>query len=167
MAHAWYLVHAKPRQEDTALANLARQGFEAFLPRMRRQVRHAGRWRERVEALFPRYLFVSLDPETHDWAPIRSTVGVSSLVRFGDEPARVPPDLVDYLRTRADAEYIVRVEPTAEFAPGQGVRVIEGPLAGIEGIVTANSARERVDVLLRVVAEAATVRISRHHLAPT
>ena len=93
MAHAWYLVHAKPRQEDTALANLARQGFEAFLPRMRRQVRHAGRWRERVEALFPRYLFVSLDPETHDWAPIRSTVGVSSLVRFGDEPARVPPDL--------------------------------------------------------------------------
>lgn len=167
MAHVWYLVHAKPRQEDTALANLARQGYEAFLPRMRRQVRHAGRWRERVEAMFPRYLFLRLAAGDEDWRPVHSTFGVSRLVRFGDQPARVPTDLVDYLRARADAEDIVRVEPTAEFAPGQDVRVIEGPLAGIEGIVTANGARERVDVLLRVVAEAATVRISRHHLAPT
>jgi hypothetical protein len=47
-AQAWYLIHSKPRQEDTALANLERQGFEAYLPRVRATVRKAGRYRERI-----------------------------------------------------------------------------------------------------------------------
>jgi len=39
------------------------------------------------ESLFPRYLFVQLDigPQGLDWGPIRSTMGVSRLVRFGVE----------------------------------------------------------------------------------
>ncbi len=65
----WYLIHTKPARETTAADHLERQGFKTFLPRTRRQVRHAGRWRERIEAMFPRYLFVRLDTEEDDWAP--------------------------------------------------------------------------------------------------
>ncbi len=28
----WYAIHAKPKQEQRALENLERQGFEAWLP---------------------------------------------------------------------------------------------------------------------------------------
>lgn len=163
---AWYLVHSKPRQEDTALANLERQGYQAFLPRMRRQVRHAGRWRERVEALFPRYLFVCLDADNENWAPIHSTVGVSCLVRFDRRPARVPDSLVEDLRERADDAGIVSLDAPADFQPGQVVRVTQGPLVGIQGVVTATSGRQRVDVLLAVVGQATTARLSLHDLAP-
>ena len=163
---AWYLIHSKPQQEGTALAHLERQGFEAFLPRMRRQVRHAGRWREKVEAMFPRYLFVRLDAAEQDWAPIRSTVGVSRLVRFGAEPARVPEGLVEALRARADEAGIVQVEATADFSPGQRVRVLEGPFAGLEGIIQAKSARDRVDLLLSIVGQGARTRVSTDNLAP-
>lgn len=54
---AWYLVHSKARQEDTRVANLERQRYQACLPRMCRRGWHADRWRERAEALFPHYLF--------------------------------------------------------------------------------------------------------------
>jgi transcriptional antiterminator RfaH len=162
----WYLIHTKPQQENTAAEQLDRKGFESFLPRMRRQVRHAGRWRERIEAMFPRYLFIQLDVDEQDWAPIRSTVGVSRLVRFGHRPAIVPADLVEELRTRADTESIVSIETRADFRPGQRVRVIEGPFSGLEGIIQARTARERVDLLLAIVGQGATTRMSTHNLAP-
>lgn len=163
---AWYLVHTKPKREETAMANLDRQGYEAFLPRIRHQVRHSRRWRERVEALFPRYLFVRLDADNDNWAPLQSTTAVSTLVRFGQHPARVPYELIDGLRRRADPDGIVMADAPADFQPGQTVRVTEGPLAGIEGIVTRRHAHERVDVLLAIVGGNASARLNAHDLAP-
>lgn len=167
MTHlAWYLVHTKPARETTAAEHLERQGFQTFLPRTRRQVRHAGRWRERIEAMFPRYLFVRLDTDEDSWAPIHSTIGVSRLVRFGNRPAVAPANLVEDLRQHADADSIVSIENAADFEPGQRVRVVDGPLAGIEGIIKAKSARDRVDLLLGIVGQGTTTRLSTHHLAP-
>ena len=40
-----------------------------------------------VEPVFPRYLFVRLDFGVTNLAPIRSTLGVSDLVRFGEQRA--------------------------------------------------------------------------------
>lgn len=162
----WYLIHTKPARETTATEHLERQGFETFLPRTRRQIRRAGRWRERIEAMFPRYLFVRLDTEEDDWASIHSTLGVSRLVRFGNRPAVAPIDLIESLRSSANADSIVSIETAAGFEPGQRVRVMDGPLAGIEGIIQAKSTRERVDLLLAVVGQGSSARISTHHLAP-
>lgn len=164
---AWYLVHAKPREEDTALANLERQGYTAFLPRIHATVRRGGRYRRRIEALFPRYLFIELDAAGQDWRPVRSTVGVSRLVCFGTWPAVVPGEIVEGLRRRADDAGIVTAEATADFQPGDSVRIIDGPFAGYEGIVSARNARERVDLLLSLVGQAATARLSAHQLAPS
>ncbi|WP_067563850.1 transcriptional activator RfaH [Halofilum ochraceum] len=163
---AWYLVHTKPARETTAAEHLERQGFAAFLPRIRRQIRHAGRWRERVEAMFPRYLFVRLDTDVDNWAPINATIGVSRLVRFGNRPSVVPAGLIEDLRARADGENIVAIESAGEFQPGRRVRVVDGPFAGLEGIVQAKSARDRVDLLLAIVGQGATTRLSTHHLVP-
>lgn len=164
-SQAWYLVHSKPQQERTAAQQLERQGFEVFLPRLRHQVRHAGRWREKVDAMFPRYLFVRADTEEQGLSPIRSTVGVSCLVRFGNRPARVPTELITELQARADAENIVSAEARADFSPGERVRIIEGPFAGLEGIIQAKGARERVDLLLMVLGESTRTRVSTHDLA--
>ena len=100
----WYLVHSKPRRERAALANLERQGYRAYLPLMRSRRRIAGRYQSRVEAMFPRYLFLDLDDTVDDWGPIRSTVGVSQLVRFGPRAARVPDALVQALKAREDVK---------------------------------------------------------------
>ena len=49
------------------------------------------------EPLFPRYLFVGATDE-QSWAPVRSTVGVASMVRFGGQVTEVPLKLIVGLR---------------------------------------------------------------------
>lgn len=161
---AWYLIHSKPQQEETALANLERQGFEAFLPRVRATVCRGGRYHRRVKAMFPRYLFVRLKVGEQDWAPIRSTVGVTALVRFGVWPAIVPDDLIEGLIDRCDEAGVVINLPLPDFEPGTVVHVIDGPLAGYRGIVNARNGRERVDVLLDVAGRHARASIDIRQL---
>ena len=146
----WYLVYAKPRQEKTAVENLLRQNYEVYFPQISLwRTRRANR-RLVIEPLFPRYLFIRLDSQTDNWAPIRSTLGVTSLVRFGTEPARVPDELVEFLQSRQNAEGLHEwAEP--KLAIGDHVRVAEGPLAGYEGVLIAKSGRERVTLLLHML----------------
>jgi transcriptional antiterminator RfaH len=86
-----YLVHTKIRQESVAQENLERQGFECFLPQIHVEKLRKGQLRVVREALFPRYLFIRLETgiDAQSWGPIRSTLGVSRLVTFGQTPAKV------------------------------------------------------------------------------
>lgn len=145
----WYLVYTKPRQERVARTNLERQGYETYLPLMRKSLRRRGRRTTSIVPMFPRYLFIHLDQSTDNWGPIRSTLGVVSVVRFGHEPARAPDGLVSYLHTREDKEG-VQTLPTQEIRPGTKVRIAEGVFMGYEGVYLARSSRERVVVLLQL-----------------
>ena len=71
-----------------------RQGYEVNLPRLAQAVRRHGRWLEQVVAFFPRYLFLRLNEGSQALGPVRSTVGVASIVRFGSSYATVPDQLI-------------------------------------------------------------------------
>ncbi len=159
----WYLVYSKPRREGLAKANLERQGFKAYLPLTRRPRQRAGRRILRIEPLFPRYLFIHLDPVTDNWAPIRFTLGVTKIVRFGMEPALVPPNLVETLMARIDSSGIQNVPPE-EFQKGSRVRISEGPMMGYEAIFLAKTSRECVLVLLDIVGNQTRVNLKLAHL---
>jgi transcriptional antiterminator RfaH len=151
----WYLVYAKPRQEPVAQENLRRQGYETYLPLIHKLSRRGGRRIASIGPMFPRYLFIRLDEKTDNWGPIRSTLGVASLVRFGQLPARVPEDLVAVLRAREDAQGLQPAPPTDELKPGQKIRVLEGSFSGFEGVFVARTGRERVVVLLEIMGKSA------------
>ncbi len=159
----WYLVYSKPRQEEIAKANLQRQGFVCYLPMARQPRRRMGRRITCIEPLFPRYLFIALDTVTDNWAPIRSTIGVSSLVRFGSEPAVVPTELVEALAAREDESGVQQL-PLGEFEKGDRVRVADGPMAGYEGLFLAKTSRERVTILLDIVGKTTRVSTSLAYL---
>lgn len=159
----WYLVYAKPRAERVAEENLARQGYTTYLPRMCVQRRRSGQLATFVQPLFPRYLFVQLNAVVDNLAPIRSTVGVSGLVRFGMDPARVPEYLVSMLQSQDDADGIHRVL-SPEFHEGDTVRVAQGALEGCEGIFLARTNRERVWVLLKIAGRYTQVGLPPDHL---
>lgn len=98
MDKQWFAVFTKPRQEATAQQNLDRQSFETYLPQIKQSRRNRGKWIERIEPMFPRYLFFRLDPNTQDSSPIRSSKGAVGLVRFGGEPVPVPEAVIRTLR---------------------------------------------------------------------
>lgn len=135
----WYLIHSKPRQEARALENLQRQGYEAWLPMLTVEKIRRGRLVQVTESMFSRYLFIQLDAVSSNWAPIRSTLGVSRLVTFGSVPASVPDELIEALRN-APAE-----DPQRLLAPGEEVLFVDGPLQGLRGIFQQHDGEARAD----------------------
>ena len=161
---SWYLVHTKPRQEDIALANLERQGYECYLPQMRIERIRRRKAEVATEPMFPRYLFIRLDSSDQgkSWSPIRSTLGVSQLVHFGARAAKVDGNLVDLLRKRE------RAMPTeAMFHSGDSVVVTDGPFTGIEAIYQTADAERRSFILLEVLSKPVSMRIDTTLLRKT
>ncbi len=146
----WFCVQTKPRGESTALEHLTRQGFHCFLPRARLLRLRQGRRVRVIEPLFPRYLFLQAQPEVESLAPVRSTKGVLGLVRFGERIADVPAALVERLMRDVNAQGLI------EFAagmprPGDRVRVLEGPLLGLEAIYRSQRGDDRAVILLTML----------------
>lgn len=147
----WYLIHTKIRQERVALENLERQGFECFLPLIRVEKLRRGALQVVQEPLFPRYLFTRLGTglESQSWAPIRSTVGVSRLVTFGQTPAKIEDELIAELQVKTDSTKV----QLRHFEPGEQVVVTDGPFAGVEAIYQMADGESRVMVLLNILSK--------------
>lgn len=164
----WFLVLTKPSCEQTAKNHLERQGFHVYYPRLTRSVLSRGEWVERIVSLFPRYLFVQLDSARQSLAPVRSTLGVASLVRFGAEPKAVPDRVVKGLIDRADpASGLHRLSKDRPLTPGARVSVIAGAFQGLEGIFERDAGNERVVVLLQLLGQESPVRITSRYVVPS
>lgn len=161
----WYLIYTKPHKEHVARENLERQGYDIYLPMARIRRRRLGKGANRIEPLFPRYLFIKLDTQTDNWSPIRSTLGVSNLVKFGMYPSAVPETLIELLCDRCDEEGIQDIAPD-EYKKGEAVRVLEGPMTGLEGIFLAKTSSDRVMVLLDIVGKHTRVNMETEKLGP-
>lgn len=147
----WYLIHTKIRQELVALENLKRQRFECFLPLIRAEKLRKGVLQVVQEPLFPRYLFIRLGTgsESQSWSPIRSTVGVSRLVTFGQMPAKINDDLVDDIRNKTDSAEV----QFRHFESGEQVMVTDGPFVGMEAIYQMADGEGRVMVMLNILSK--------------
>lgn len=141
-----------------AETNLVRQGYRVYLPYVQLSKRRQGRYQMVTEPMFPRYLFIYLNPLTDNWAPIRSTKGVTSLVRFGGMPAKVPTQLIEFLmknqESKPSSELVV-----PEFKQGESIQILDGVMAGYQGLFEAKSGTKRVTVLLDIVGKAMKVEV--------
>lgn len=161
----WYAVCCKPRQEAIAEENLQRQGYRTYLPRIRNTRRRLGQWIDVIEPLFPRYLFIRIDPTLRSTAPVRSTRGAVGLVRFGGQPAAVPEEVIEVVMRRAEADSGVH-QNRPLFCAGDPVRLVEGPLAGIGGVFTEQDSEKRAIVLLELLGKAHQIRVNRDWVIP-
>lgn len=150
----WYLAHTKPLAERTAQTNLERQGYVTYLPRLTQIVRRRQRWERSVVPLFPRYLFLRLDTGQQSLRPVQSTVGVASIVRFGQRCAVVRDEVIEELRSGADPTTgLHRLQAATRFARGTRVRITAGPFCGINGVFERADGAERVMILLNLLGQ--------------
>lgn len=144
----WYVVQTQPSAEGKAVAHLARQGFEAYLPRYLKRRRHARRIESVMAPLFPRYLFVTIDMAAQRWRSIQSTIGVSRLVCNGEDPAPVADSVIAALKVREGGDGAIRLDPPPRFTPGEQVRIVDGVFASCLGLYEGMTDRDRVAILL-------------------
>lgn len=155
----WFVGFTKPRQERRTEENLRRQGFDCHLPliRVQRRGRHELVWLE--EAMFPRYVFLRPAIGAAPLDRVRSTFGMSGLVRFAGLPATVAAAVVEQLLLLDSAHR------EDLFEPGEAVRFVEGPLAGLEGVFERAAGEERAIVLLEFLAREQRVTVPTRQLA--
>ena len=161
----WFAVCCKPRHESVAEENLLRQGFRVYLPRIVVRRRRRGQWADVVEALFPRYLFIRINRSLQSTATVRSTRGAVGLVRFGGEPAVVPDAVIDAILQREDSASGLHQDDRPMFCAGESIKLVEGPLAGMEGVFTEKDGEKRVIVLLELLGKTNKISVSRDWIA--
>ncbi len=153
----WYLVYCKPKAEYIARDNLVRQGYQVYLPLMSRYKQRSRKLFQTVEPLFSRYLFIRLDTEKDNWSPIRSTLGVSNIVRFGQIPAPAPSGLISELKARENNQDVHRFIDLANLKKGDAVRINAGAMAGYAGQFLQRNSQNRVIVLLNFMEQQSRV----------
>ncbi|HBF31091.1 transcriptional activator RfaH [Rhizobium sp.] len=158
----WYAFRSLARQEGWAEANLKRQGFVHFLPKVVVTKRHARRYVTQREWLFPRYGFVLLDLAQDPWRSVNGTYGVERLVMGRDGPQRVPDGVIEAIQSVTDTDGLF--VPDAGFIPGALIRVCQGPLSGTLGTLQSLDGRGRVDLLLSLMNGQVRTTVAREHI---
>ncbi len=145
-SEAWFLAQLKPNCAQIAVRNLTRQGFRSFLPMEEQTAQRNGRFVTQTRPVFPGYVFVALDAAQGLWRKVNATSGVSKLVSFGSEPARVPGPLVTELQARCDATG--RYHAAEGLKVGDRVAIATGPFSGALAEIETVAPDRRVWVLL-------------------
>lgn len=162
----WYLAYTKPRQEETARTHLERQGFEVYLPLYKKFRKTPQGPLSIFEPMFPRYVFFRPGREGQGISTVRSTQGVTTVVRFGFEPAVIDAALLERIRQLEDDRSQASLQQLSNLKPGQAVRLRHTVLTGMEGLVQTVSAK-RVAVLLEILGRTTVVQLEHHQVEPS
>ncbi len=129
----WYAVYTQSRHEQKVLERLQRKNIEAFLPLIERWSRRKDR-RKRINLpLFPGYLFVRTLMDAHAHLDILKTDSVVRILGNDGKPIPVPDEQISAIQVLIKSG--MAVIPCAYLKEGMRVRVVHGPLIGIEGIL--------------------------------
>lgn len=159
---SWFLLYCKPREEERGLKNLQNQGIEAFYPTVNVEKVRKGTRSAAIEALFPNYLFVKLNPDTANFNAIRSTRGIASFVQFGLEHAQVSQAVIDSLKACVeDMPTQVNALPT----PGDKVIIAQGIYQGLDAIYQSTDGLERSVLLIKMLEQQATLILKNNEFA--
>src|SRR5437773_9196682 len=128
---SWYGLRTKSRFEKAAAASLAYKGYQNYLPTYRSRRRWSDRVTEVEAPLFPCYVFFRFDLAKR--LPILVIPGIVSVVGIGREPAGIPDEEITAIETVLRSG--LNAGPWPYLPEGQRVRIDQGSLSGIEGIV--------------------------------
>ena len=156
----WYVACTKPGGERLAESNLARQGFETYLPRVAKKTKTKTKALGLVTVpLFPRYIFIRVDLNAAPWRAINSTYGISRLVAFGDRPAPVANAVIEEIRGRELEDGLVSLAQAQPFTPGEAVSIAGGAFEDRTGIFQCRTDKDRVRILLSLLGRDLTVSV--------
>jgi len=159
----WYAVQTKPRQEDFAEVSLRQAGIETFNPRLKRKKRVMGVLQHCLGPLFPGYIFARFDAYTA-FRLVTYAKGVRKIVGGSDTPWPVDENIIELIKSRLQNNWYLTVE-SPRLQPGDRVKIQEGSLAGLVGILEREASdAERVAVLLTAIGYQARVVVNRMHL---
>lgn len=155
-AESWYAVWTHSHCERIVAQQLSARGFSPFLPEVPTRAVRSTRTRFVPAPLFPGYLFVRDAMTKTRYLDVLKVRGIVRLLEDGwTRLTPVPDEDVDAIRRLVDAG--LPIFPHPHLRQGDRVRVVDGPLSGVEGLFVETSQHKgrlvvSIDLLGRSVA---------------
>jgi len=151
----WFAIYTRHQHEKMVAQILSAKGLQVFLP----LYNSSRRWKDRTVQLtlplFPGYLFLRGMEERR--LQVVTTPGIVSILTVSGEPAVIPESEIEAVRKAI--EWGNRVEPHPFLRTGDRVRVIAGPLQGVEGILVRKKNLCRLVLSVEMLERSAAVEV--------
>ncbi len=144
MAKKWYVLHTYSGYENKVKKNLETRietmglennVFGIEIPtEMVTEIKEGGRRVESEKKVFPGYVLVRMELDDRSWAAVRNTPGVTGFVGADGNPAPLTRDEYNKIMKRTSREAPKKTSSSLEV--GQSVKVVSGPLAEFDGVVS-------------------------------
>jgi transcription antitermination factor NusG len=161
-ADRWYALQVRTRWEDSTTTLLAGKGYRTFLPTVRAKERRSGRSKEIAAPLFSGYVFCQFNATNR--LPILITPGVIAVVGRGRIPIPVEDSEVAALQRMVSSGF--QPEPWPYLEVGQTIRIEDGALNGLEGILVSFKGSRRVVISISLLKRSVALEIDRSSVSP-
>ena len=163
---AWYAVWLRSNYEHAVNRQLSAKGFEPFLPEVQTWSRRLGARRAIRTPMFPGYLFVHTALDKHRYIDLLKVQGVVRVLEDGWTRLTPVPDAeIDAIQQVVESG--LTVFPCAHLRGGERVRVLDGPLAGVEGqFLQDKSAKGRLIVSVDMLGRSIAVEVNACDVEP-
>ena len=169
MAKKWYVLHTYSGYENKVKKNLLTRietmglensVFDIQIPTETvTEIKDGGRRVESEKKVFPGYVLVRMEMDDRSWAAVRNTPGVTGFVGSQGNPAPLTRDEYNKIMKRTSPETIRKTSTDLEV--GQTVKVISGPLAEFDGVVSEVSPEaNKVKVLVSIFGRETPVELA-------
>ncbi|MCP4592529.1 MAG: hypothetical protein GY842_17480 [bacterium] len=158
----WWVAHTRPRAEKALAADLLRLDVSCYLPLYLRTTRsrRTQRLSRSMVPVFSGYLFFVANPDQRRLA--LRTNRIVSVLNVSDQE-RLVAELRQIQRVLAADSAFTR---HGQIEVGRWVRIVEGPLAGVEGVVASHRSAKRLFLNVEALGQSITVEISPDSVEP-
>jgi transcriptional antiterminator RfaH len=130
----WKAIYVTSRSEKKVLDKLNEKGIEAYTP-IKKTMRQWSDRKKMVEVpILNGYVFVKVNDQERD--KVFFVNGVVQYVRFNGEDAVIREEEINSLKNIVALGYDIEMNTAKAFPSGSKIMIMQGPLKGIEGVVS-------------------------------
>lgn len=154
----WYVFYTKSRQEKKVRDLLEKGGYQVFLP-LQKVMRQWSDRKKKVEVpLFNSYIFVR--DHAYRIPEIVQTPGIAWNIRHNGKPAVLRPDEFELINRFITTGYFLEASgDMSGLKVGDKARIVDGPLAGVTGVLTGQDKNQRFNIVLEGIQQVIQVQI--------
>ena len=161
-AERWFALRVKSRCEQVVATMARNKGFEEYVP----WIQSRRRWSDRMKVvqlpMFPGYVFCRLNPQYR--LHLLTIPGALHFVGNGKIPTPIEDTEIAAIQTTSRSGLVTESWPFLEV--GQQIRIHDGPLAGLQGILVRTSTQQRLILSVTLLKQSVAVAIERHWATP-
>lgn len=147
----WYVAYVRMHHERKASQKLEAMGIECFVP-LREEIHQWSQRKKKVSVvLTPQMIFIHATEEERMRALTLSSISRYLVLRNEHQPAVIPNSQMERFMFMVNYSSECVYSMKTPLTPGQKIRVIKGPLTGLEGEFIEMEGKTKVVVRLDIL----------------